>query len=143
MISPLPFAPEWIERLLNEVEVSTSRSSGPGGQNVNKVNTRVSLTFHIGNSAVLTEEQKQLIHLKWATKISNEGYLQVHAQEKRSQLANKELAIKKLLELLTKAFTKKKKRKSTAPTRASKEKRLKGKKVRGEVKQQRSTKWSI
>lgn len=123
--------------LLSEVEFSASRSSGPGGQNVNKVSTKISLRFDVLNSAILTEEQKQVLLHKWASQLTKEGVLLVHAQEKRSQLQNKEAVLIKLDRLLTRAFVVKKARKATKPSKASKRKRVDEKKLRGEKKQWR------
>jgi ribosome-associated protein len=121
----------------DEITFSTARSSGPGGQNVNKVNSKVILKWNVTNSATLNEEQKNLISSKLKSRITNEGILVLNAQESRSQLANKEEVIKKLTDLLKKAFTPRKKRKLTRPTKASVIKRVKGKKLRGEKKQWR------
>jgi len=123
--------------LLSELEFSASRSSGPGGQNINKVSTKISLRFDVLNSAVLTEEQKQTLIHKWASQLTKEGVLLLHSQEKRSQLQNKEAVLIKLDRLLTKAFAVKKPRKSTKPSKASKRKRVDAKKLRGEKKQWR------
>lgn len=123
--------------LLSELEFSASRSSGPGGQNVNKVSTKISLRFDVLNSAILTEEQKHVLLHKWATHLTKEGILLLHAQEKRSQLQNKEAVLIKLDRLLTKAFAVKKTRKATKPSKASKLKRVDAKKLRGEKKQWR------
>lgn len=123
--------------LLSELEFSASRSSGPGGQNVNKVSTKISLRFDVLNSTVLTEEQKQTLIHKWASQLTKEGVLLLHSQEKRSQLQNKEAVLIKLDRLLTKAFAVKKPRKATKPSKASKRKRVDAKKLRGEKKQWR------
>lgn len=123
--------------LLSELEFSASRSSGPGGQNVNKVSTKISLRFDVLKSAILSEEQKQLLLQKWASHLTKEGVLLVHAQDKRSQLQNKEAVLIKLDRLLTKAFAVKKARKATKPSKASKRKRVDSKKLRGEKKQWR------
>jgi len=118
-----------------EIEFTTARSGGPGGQNVNKVNSKVILKLNVLGSRVLSEEEKLVILNK--LKLTNDGYLLVQVQEDRSQHANKQLALEKLDQLLAKAFTQKKKRKKTKATKASKEKRLDSKKRRSETKQQR------
>ena len=123
--------------LLSELEFSASRSSGPGGQNVNKVSTKISLRFDVLNSTRLSEEQKQVLLHKWAAHLTKEGVLLLHAQDKRSQLQNKEAVLIKLDRLLTKAFAVKKVRKATKPSKASKQKRVDAKKLRGEKKQWR------
>ncbi len=123
--------------LLDELEFSASRSSGPGGQNVNKVSTKISMRFDVRHSVKLTPEQKEVLLNKWASRLTKEGVLLLHAQEKRSQLQNKEEVLVKLENLLVKAFTIKKARKATKPSKAAKRKRIDDKKQRGEKKQWR------
>ena len=120
-----------------ELQVQTSRSSGPGGQNVNKVESRVELRWHVATSALLTDEQKQTIQAKLAGQLTAEGYLLVTAQEARSQLRNKEIALHKLHELLQKALHRPKPRRPTRPSRGAVRKRLEEKKRRGEKKANR------
>jgi ribosome-associated protein len=126
-----------IENIRPELLFTSSRSSGPGGQNVNKVNSKITLHWNVSQSTVLTEEEKATIHHKLATHITNEGVLQITSQEARSQLQNKEIAIQKLKQLLTKAFAKKKARKPTKPSKAAKQKRIQQKKQHGEKKKWR------
>ncbi len=128
---------EQIELLRHELIFSSSRSSGPGGQHVNKVNTKVELRFNINNSSVLTDEQKLLINNKLKNKITIEGDLIIVSQRTRSQLKNKMEAIDKLIEMLSKALKPRKKRIPTKPTRTSKLKRLETKKRTSEIKQSR------
>lgn len=123
--------------LLDELSFTASRSSGPGGQNVNKVSTKITLHFDVQNSTLLTPDQKEILLKKLATHLTKEGVLQLQAQEKRSQLHNKELALIKFDKLLAKAFTVKKLRKATKPGKAAKQKRVNDKKLRGEKKQWR------
>jgi ribosome-associated protein len=120
-----------------ELRFKTSRSGGPGGQNVNKVSTKVELDFHVSNSGLLTEEQKATVLKKLKNKINKEGVLQVIVQTERSQLANKEIAIEKFFALLVKCFVEKKKRKPTKPGKAAIEKRIKTKKIQSEIKKSR------
>lgn len=120
-----------------ELKFSASRSSGAGGQNVNKVNTKVEVRFHIADSQVLTPEEKELLYTRLATQISNDGFLIIVSQTERSQLKNKEIATEKLYRLLSKALTIPKKRTKTKPSKISKEKRLQTKKKLSEKKELR------
>lgn len=123
--------------IFKELEFNYSRSSGPGGQHVNKVNTKVGLRFDVGASSILTEEQKSLLWLKLSNKLTKEGVLVIASQEARSQLANKELVIKKLDLLFDNAFKIKVKRKPTRPTKGSVKKRLESKKHQAQKKANR------
>jgi ribosome-associated protein len=123
--------------LLPELEFSTSRSSGPGGQNVNKVSTKVIIRWNLLNSTLITDEQKMLLLNKLSSQLTREGELIINSQESRSQLQNKELALEKLDALLRKALTKPKARKATRPTKSSKVKRVDNKKRHAEKKQWR------
>lgn len=123
-----------------EFEFQTSRSSGPGGQHVNKTETRVELRFHVGHSEALSEEEKQKIKEKLSRRINSEGYLQVFAQEYRSQKQNKELAIHRFYHYLEEALKTRKKRIRTKPTKKAVEKRLQGKKV---VSQKKATRGKV
>jgi ribosome-associated protein len=114
---------------LPELNFQTSRSSGPGGQNVNKVESRVQLKFDVNNTQVLSEEEKLTLLQKAGNKIDQEGFLQLSSQENRSQIQNKELVIRKFYDLLRSAFHKKKVRKATKPRKSAVEKRLKTKKA--------------
>ena len=125
------------EILLPELEFASSRSSGPGGQNVNKVNSRITLRFHIASSRILTDDEKQTLLHKLATKLTVDGWLQITAQEKRSQLQNKELAIAKFNQVISKAFEVRKARKKTKPSKTAVMKRLNTKKKKSEKKQWR------
>jgi len=118
----------------NEFIITASRSSGAGGQNVNKVSTKVELRFQVSDSQLLTESEKELIHHKLANKISIEGYLIIVSQTERSQLKNKEIAIEKFYTMIEKALTPRIKRKPTRPTKASREKRLETKRINAEKK---------
>jgi ribosome-associated protein len=126
-----------IPDLSAEFIFQASRSSGPGGQNVNKVNSKIELRFNIQNSSVLTENQKEILLSKLSAKISTDGFLIVVSQRDRSQLVNKEDTIRKTYEMLAKALRPVKRRKSTRPTRSSVEKRLSGKRIKADIKQNR------
>jgi ribosome-associated protein len=122
---------------LPEITFQTSRSSGPGGQNVNKVESRVELRWHLQNSQVLSEEQKQLILEKLAGQLTIEGYLLVTAQDDRSQLRNKEIALTRFHQLLQKSLRRPKPRRATRPSAGAVRQRLEGKKRQGEKKANR------
>lgn len=122
----------------SELHFRTSRSSGPGGQNVNKLETKVELFFDIGRSAALSDEQKNTVRRFLEARIDVEGLLHVSSQRSRSQWENKELAIEKFAALLRAALKPRKKRVATGATRASKERRLQSKKKHGQKKKIRT-----
>ena len=115
----------------NEFVYSASRSSGPGGQNINKVNTKVELRFSIINSLLLSDDEKVLVSRKLKNKINNEGELILSAQSERSQLMNKTLVTGKFFLVVSKALTKQKIRRSTRPSISSIQKRLEEKHHQG------------
>ena len=125
------------KELIKELTFQASRSGGPGGQNVNKVNTKITLYFDVENSELLTEEEKEKIKSFLGNRITKEGILQLQSESKRTQLANKEEAIRRFHKLINEVFVVKKKRKATKPTLASKKKRLEGKKLRSDKKNMR------
>ena len=129
--------PITIDLLAPEINFTTSRSSGPGGQNVNKVNTKVTLKFDIKESQILTDEEKAVILNKLHSKITVDGVLLLVSQEKRSQLENRVNVISKFNLLMQKAFEKKKLRKATKPSKGSVKERIKSKKQHSEKKKWR------
>lgn len=108
-----------------------TRSSGKGGQHVNKVASKIELLFYPKESTLLTSSEKTIALEKWKTKLSAEGCLRIVCQEDRSQLKNKEIAIRKFYSLLKRTLQKPKKRIAVALSEADKEVRIKEKKIRG------------
>ena len=126
-----------LDGLLSELTFSYSRSSGPGGQNVNKVSTKVEVRFNVAASSVLSENEKSLILEKLANRIASGGELIIVCQSERTQGGNKEKVVEKFLELIKKALTPRKKRKPTKPSLAAREKRLEEKRLISEKKEAR------
>jgi ribosome-associated protein len=124
----------------NEIRVTASRSGGPGGQNVNKVSTKVTLVFDVRGSTALSEEQKRLIAGRLATRINKEGVLQIVSQRTRSQELNRADAITRFAELLRRALTPQRARIQTRVPAAANQQRLDEKKRRRLTKQARSRK---
>lgn len=127
-----------INQLTKELKFKASRSGGKGGQNVNKVSTKVELNLDVPNSLSLTEDQKETIQIKLSARINNEGILQIVAQKERSQLKNKKAVLAKFKELIEKAFFVQKKRRPTKVSKGAKERRLKAKKRNSDIKKSRN-----
>ena len=123
---------------LHEIEFHTSRSSGPGGQNVNKLETKVEARWNLDESSSFTAEERARIRESLGARIGPSGMLRVTSQRHRSQSRNKEAALTRLQSLVAKALEPKKVRRSTKPTRKSAEERLAGKKRRARIKRLRS-----
>ena len=136
-ISPGLTIPGW------EITFTASRSGGPGGQNVNKVNTRVTLAFDVVGSPTLAPQQKARILARLATRISKDGVLQVVSQRHRTQAANRKAALERFVELLRMALAREAPRVPTRPTRVATERRVAAKKLRGRLKRQRSRSVSL
>ncbi len=122
----------------DELAFTASRSSGPGGQNVNKVNSRVTLWFDVAGSPSLSPGQKDRIRARLGTRIDKEGVLRVVSQAHRSQAANREAATERFIELVRESLRRKTPRKKTKVSAAVKRRRLEAKRQRSRLKQQRS-----
>jgi len=125
------------EEILRSAIFKTSRSGGKGGQNVNKVSSKVELVFNIETFEYFTDEEKELLKEKLQNRLDSEGLLHIVSQEDRSQLLNKEKTVAKLIDLLKKAMIVQKKRKPTKIPKAVIEKRLKNKASTAEKKKNR------
>jgi len=123
--------------IITELTFRTSRSSGAGGQHVNKTETKVEVLFNVNDSVGLSEEEKTTIHSRLAARINDEGILVMGSQKSRSQLSNKEDVIERLRLQIEKALTPKVKRKKTRPSQESIEDRLTQKKLNSEKKSSR------
>lgn len=128
---------DFFQSLITEVKYSSSRSKGPGGQNVNKVNTKVDLKFNIPDSKILNHDQKETLLRKLSKKISNDGFLHIYSQEERSQFKNKEIVTEKFIQIIRNALKPVIERKETKPTIASKINRLEEKRKQSIKKEKR------
>jgi len=130
-ITPRITIPGW------ELDFASSRSSGPGGQSVNKTNSRVTLRWHVASSSVLSTGQKSRLARKLSSRIDGSGFISIHAESARSQLKNKELARERLAQMIAEALIIPKRRRATKPSRASKQRRIDKKKKQGQKKAMR------
>ncbi len=105
--------------LQRDVHYKTSRSGGKGGQNVNKVSSKVELLFSVNDSILFNTDEKQLLLTRLQSRLSKEGFIQIICDEERSQYLNKEIALEKLMEILVRALHVPKKRKVTKPSKSS------------------------
>ncbi len=126
-----------VEKIISELQFKAVRSSGAGGQNVNKVSSKVVLTFDLLNSQSLSDEERELSQKKLKSKLTSEGILILNCDEDRSQLKNKEIVTKRFLEIIKKSLLIPKERKATKVPKSVIEKRLKDKSTNSEIKQNR------
>lgn len=132
------------EALQQELVYKAVRSSGPGGQHVNKVSSKVQLSFDLKNSAVLSEKEKTRLFDKLENQLNKKGVLQMSADESRSQLKNRSIVTQRFFELIEKSLKVRKKRKATKPSKEAVEKRLKEKKMTANKKNQRNKRnWDL
>ena len=120
-----------------ELTVRATRSSGAGGQHVNKTSSRIQMSWDVGASAVLDDSQRERIQRKLASRLSDDGVLTVSVSDTRSQHRNREIAEERINEVVRRALIVPKKRKATRPTRAAREARLVSKKLHSRKKQNR------
>ena len=120
-----------------ELDIKASRSSGAGGQHVNKTSSRIEINWNVRNSSVLSDEQKRIVEERLASRISNDGALRIVASEMRSQKQNRDRAEARLADLIRRALTPRKKRKPTHRPRRADEARLASKKLHSKKKRER------
>jgi ribosome-associated protein len=125
------------EKIISELKFKAVRSSGAGGQNVNKVSSKVVLSFDLKNSHALSDEEKAVLETKLTSRLTSDQILILNCDEDRSQLKNKEIVVKRFLELIQKSLVVSKPRKATKIPKSVIEKRLKDKSTNAEVKQNR------
>jgi len=125
------------ELILQEIDYKAVRSSGAGGQNVNKVSSKVVLSYNLTTTSALTEEEKLLAQTKLASRLTNEGVLILQCDEDRSQLRNKDIVTKRFISVMENALKEEKPRKPTKIPRAVIRKRIEGKRRQADKKQNR------
>jgi ribosome-associated protein len=133
-----PLSSEQIESMISESSFNFSRSGGKGGQNVNKVETKVEMVFNIHSSAILNDEQKNRLNEKLQNRIDSEGNLHLTSQTERTQLGNRKKVTEKFEKLVVNALKVEKKRRKTKISKAVKEKILENKRKHSEKKKGRS-----
>lgn len=129
----------WLERIpWNELEFTAARSRGPGGQNVNKTNSAVQLRFNVKETLAFTDQERSRLLEKLESRLTTTGDLLIRSEESRDQDQNRKNCLRKLTEILDRAYHRQAPRKKTKPTRSSVRKRVESKKRRSEVKQTRA-----
>ncbi len=124
--------PQW------ELVFTASRSGGPGGQHANKTSSRVTLHWSVATTSALSEQQRWRVKKNLASRLTQDGVLQLHVEDSRSQHRNKELACERLVEVIKKALFVPKKRRATKPSKASKKRRVAAKRGRSDIKKMRA-----
>ena len=125
----------------SELEFHASRGGGPGGQNVNRVATKVTISFDVVGSPSLSSAQRELLLQRLAARITKDGVLQVTSTEHRTQGANRRAAEERTVQLLRRGLAKRRRRRRTKPSQAARRRRLEGKRRRGTLKKGRSKSW--
>ena len=125
----------------SELVFHASPGGGPGGQNVNRVATKVTITFDIAGSPSLSSQQRELLLQRLAARVTKDGVLQVTSSEHRTQRANRRTAEERTVQLLQRGLTKRRRRRKTKPSRAARRRRLEGKRRRSKIKVSRSKSW--
>ena len=123
--------------IISELQFQFSKSAGPGGQHVNKTESKVELRFHVETSDLLSEDEKEQLISKLANRMNQDGWIVLSCQQTRSQIKNKEIVIEKFFVLLEKAMQKRKSRIPTKPSKAAVEKRIEKKKKTARLKELR------
>ncbi|MBQ1628852.1 MAG: aminoacyl-tRNA hydrolase [Treponema sp.] len=129
------------ESIIKNSQITFARSGGKGGQNVNKVNTKVCLQLAVSAVGGITEEERMLLRNKLSSIINSEDFLYLNVDDERFQELNRKIALSRIENRIVQALVVPKKRKPTKPTKASKERKLKMKRIRSELKKYRAKVW--
>lgn len=136
--SSINFSEPWIQKLKNEIEYQFTRSTGAGGQHINKTESAVIIRFDLLNSQAFSEYQIQLLKPRLANRLTSQGHLLIREERSRERLANQKKALEKLIYLIRDALKVTKKRIKTKPSYSSIQKRIDSKKIKSKKKNLRS-----